>query len=56
MNTAKKKTIKVRTRENDPKYSSTEILTEIWISLNEELWKYLCVKAPEGLDIEQRSK
>lgn len=48
--------MKVRTRENDPKHSLTEILTEILIGLNEELMEISVCESTRGLNIDQRSK
>lgn len=57
MNTEKKKkTTKVRSRENDPKHSLTEIFTERLIGLNKELMEISVCESTRGLNIEQRSK
>lgn len=46
----KKKVMKVGIRENSPKHSLTEVLTEIFTGLNEELNErtYLHMKAPKN--------
>lgn len=46
----KKKVMKVRIRENSPKHSLTEVLTEIFTGLNVELNErtYLHMKAPKN--------
>lgn len=52
-NTAKKST-KIKTTENDPKHSLTEILREILIGLKEEVMEIS--ESTKELSIEQKSK
>lgn len=51
VNTAKKK-MKIKTRENDPKHSLTEISTEMFTGLNEEVMEIS--ESTKELNIEQR--
>lgn len=53
MNIAKK-TKKIKTRENDPKHSLTEILRKIFIGLKEEVMEIS--ESIKELNTEQRSK
>lgn len=49
-----KKTTKIKTRENGPKHSLTEILRELLIGLKEEEMEMS--ESTKELNIEQRSK